>query len=150
EFRLGLRVAFLIEPDDAQVQMRFVVARVQLDGSLELINRFLTLAEGGLGETKPAVSLGVVGIKLQSVLVITRDLGERFQLKAFLQRRPILEAAGQHLEPKLAHLIGGLLAELDSLRRAVRIAWIRVGVVVAVLHPYLSPLGQKHGLTKAV
>ena len=61
EFSLGLRVSLLIEPDDAQMQVRLVEARIQFDRSAEMFDGFLTLSERRLGETKAAVSSCVFG-----------------------------------------------------------------------------------------
>ena len=46
ELGLRLRKVLLIEPKDAQVQMRFVVTRIQFDGSPEMFDGFIALSEG--------------------------------------------------------------------------------------------------------
>ena len=47
---------------------------------------------------------------------------------------PIPWPPRQHLQPKMAHLIGRLIAAAHSLRRIVRIHRIRRGIVIVVAH----------------
>src|SRR5207253_3468921 len=79
-----------------------------------------------------------------------RDVDERFQLKILFQRCAVPGAAGQHLYPKLAHLVGGLLPELNPTRRMTWITWIGIRVIVSVLHRNLRPFWQENRLAVTV
>src|SRR5882724_11192696 len=76
EFRLRLRIVFLIEPMDAQLQVRFVVAWIDFNRSTEMSDGFIALSEGRPDKTEAAVSFCVVRVDPKLIFAVTRDLAE--------------------------------------------------------------------------
>ncbi len=69
----------------------------------------------------------------------------------FLQfHAPVFTAARQHLQPEVAHFVGGLIAAAHSPGWMVRISRIAVRVVVMKAHRCHASLGQEHRRRVAV